>query len=214
MKDEKIPLLPCLVSHPRSGRTWLRMMALHALDDTSEKGKKFRWIMEGRLFAGRDIVILIREPKDILTSYYFYYNFNKPDVHKFYSNISDFIRGPRGVDRLTGHWKKFARYKYEATRFDLIHYEDMVEDPERELARFLVCIGHPQLPEKIKAAVEATAFDKLVAWEKTKVKDVRSRKFRNGKIGDYKNHFTKEDIAYVDGKLAKLTDEERWWRYG
>jgi len=207
-------LLPCLVSHPRSGRTWLRMMALHALNDTSEKGEKFQWTHRGRFMADRDAVILVREPKDIITSYYFYYNFNKPHVHDSYANVSDFIRGPRGVSKLIGQWKNFAKYKHVAKQFSIIYYEDMVEDPKRELTRFLVGIGHPQSPKKVKAAVEATTFDKLVTWEKLDVADMRSRKFRRGKIGDYKNHLTKEDIAYIDSKFAELTDEERWWRYG
>lgn len=211
-----MPELPCLVSYPKCGRTWLRMMALHALDDVSVKGEYFSWSHHVSDYANRDIVILVRDPRDILVSYYFYYNFSKPRK-RLYDNLSDFIRSPRGLVRLTSHWKKLSQCKYAAQRFEVLCYEDMIKDPGRELTRFLDFIGQHQSVDKVEQAVDAASFEKLAAWERTTIipaTDMGFRKFRKGKIGDYKNHFTEEDMAYVDVELAKLTDEELWWRYG
>lgn len=85
----------------------------------------------------------------------------------------------------------------------VVRYEDMLQDPKRELAR-VIAFARPGAeidPKRIELAATNTAFERLRAAEDEQgfreVAVRQERFFRNGKSGDWVNHLTSRQIETV-----------------
>ena len=90
-----------IVSFPKAGRTWLRMM----LDELelpvahTHAGAKRAELPERTAFVDKRVVLLIRDPRDTVVSAY--HQETKRVDQKYPGSISDFIRDPRmGIERI------------------------------------------------------------------------------------------------------------------
>ena len=204
-----------VLSYPKAGRTWLRIF-FHYYFNQEDPGVIYLH-KEERIVNFRDPekqmrrILLLRNPCDIMVSYYFHETIVKRKSKKNIQNMSEFIRHPLvGVHRLkecVDQWKKCKE------QF-VIYYEDLFKPIWKEI---LLYFEFPIDEQAIKRANTAASFDNVRknlkklrylpgGWRylplekgiaRTNPKDPNAHKFRRGKVGGYVDYLSEEDIAYV-----------------
>lgn len=150
----------------------------------------------------KTVIYIVRDPRDVLVSAYHYAHKLKilPEgqpVEEFLPGLLDgtFRSGVRGlVDPRWGSWHdnvaSWLAMRHNR-KFLLLRYEDMLEDPERELVKIAEFLGIPSTPERLARAVKLSSAEHMRELEKkqsslwTLTKDTRSdiafvRKARSG----------------------------------
>jgi estrone sulfotransferase len=151
-----------------------------------------------RIVFGRKVSIgIIRDPRDVMVSYYHFTH----DRKRIYSgSFAQFIRHPR-----YGLPSWFAHYKSWHSRWSVVvRFEDMVEEPFRELRRVLDVLDVQPPDELVDEAVSRASLGALRRAESPETaKDQYGGFTRSGTIGQWNAYFSDEDSAhYVE--LAKL----------
>jgi hypothetical protein len=161
-----------IVSHPKSGRTWLKVVlgkavSLHyGLDDTiffkpyyfSRKIPQFRFVhgnfkmllddQDISSLSKKHIIHLVRDPRDVVVSYYFHITKRAKDID-FSGDLHDFIYSEEfGVRRIIQYLNMMRRVEENAGSFLEIRYEDLKNDFSNTFKTILDYTGLP-LSEKI-----------------------------------------------------------------
>jgi hypothetical protein len=161
------------------------------------------------------IILLVRDPRDIVVSSYFEHTkrtggFN-PD-----RTISEFIRDDTyGIQSIVDFYNEFYE-KYESNIKYVIAYEELHADTISALKNIIPIITKDKryLEEtKLNKALLECEFNKLQNRSKDSkdlrlrpydVNDNESNKFRKGKVGDFINYFSEDDIKYLNSILGKM----------
>lgn len=163
-----------IVSYPRSGRTWLRVM-LHDLSIEprfTHVGSKS--ILQHRpdevcrgmeRYYGRHIVFLHREPRDVLVSYY--HHCCRQDVWQ--GDLPSFIRDPRnGFERILAFNLGWLEASAKFKGFMVIGYENLRAEPQKGLTRivrFMRC--NLARGKDIELAIENNTFENMKKREQS-----------------------------------------------
>jgi hypothetical protein len=235
-----------VVSYPKSGRTWHRLLVgnylaqvtgmdpkrSHDLDflcdraalpaiKYSHNGANFLDMIPPRsavvasadLWCGRNVLLIVRNPKDILVSAYFHARYR---TQSFDGSLSDFIRNPAtGIAKLLTAFNCWDETRGRASSFSVISYEAMHNDPMGILATSLVVLGVNELnPAIIKAAVEFSGLENMREYEavgyfrgarlRRAPGDENAAKVREGRVGGFAGHLSADDIDFIDRKVARL----------
>lgn len=212
-----------IVSFPRSGRTWLRLM-LHdlAVDArfTHAGSKNVLQRTAGEIcdglekYEGRRIVFLHRDPRDVLVSYF--HHCRRRGVWD--GDLETFLRDPHnGFERILAFNLGWMEARHRFAGFLPVGYEDLRADPVAGLGRiveFLRCrmVG----PDDIRAAVARNSFERMQERERSGELHARfgdrftpggaaeeSMIVRRGEIGGHESELSAEDIAYCDELLGR-----------
>ena len=207
-----------LVSYPRSGNTWTRFLIANLVypdkdvsflnierlipDTSSQSNRAMRRTPRPRLIKiheyfdhrCRKVIYIARDPRDVVLSYY--------DFQRKYRHFEDGYPLERYVDdciqgRLSsagwGTWgENVASWLYTRGKtkgFLLLRYEDMMEDPARELTRVAAFLGIDADPARIQNAVDKSSADRMREMEKRE----------SGQWVATRNH--RQDIPFV--RVAK-----------
>lgn len=119
------------------------------------------------------VIYVVRDPRDVAVSYYHFLRkvrqFNDDcSIERF---MDDFIRG-RGqlIDEAWGNWgENVASWIYtrgDRENFLLCRYEDLLENPVKELSRIAFFMGLKAKPETLQQAVDRSSADRMRAMEK------------------------------------------------
>ena len=244
------------VSWGKSGRTWLRVMLSRAYqlkaglsEDELLDFDNFRkldsslpavffthnnylgdytGVLEPQdQFAGKRIVLLVRDPLDVAVSQYFQWKFrmrpNKKFINAYPPHGADIdiwnfvINKEYGVPRIVDFLNGWARAIPALRDVLVVRYEDTREDPERVLAQILDFTGTPVTAAVVKAAVEFANYDNMKKMEQTKFfrssgsrvkpgdeNNPQSFKVRKGKVGGYRDYFTDEQCAHLEQLASGL----------
>ena len=209
-----------VISHPKSGRTWLRVM----LDQIGIGDVRFSHagsteeasLTADRLAGGlgwwsrKRILLLIRDPRDTVVSFYFQATRRS---HVYSGAFKDFLRDPRfGIERVIQFNLIWLRQRHRFATFVLLSYEDLHADPcaaLRKAAEFLT--GRELRTPDIQRAVRACSFDAMHGLEMSgagaakwgvrltpgDAADPESFKTRRGVVGGWRDYFTDGDEAYA-----------------
>ncbi|MEK7269393.1 MAG: sulfotransferase domain-containing protein, partial [Planctomycetota bacterium] len=199
----------CVVSFPKSGRTWLNVMlgkvvselrgteftldipdVLFTHDNSDKLAQPFA--VDARNYARKKVVFLARDPRDILASYY---------VHRtrrdrlYAGTLSEFIRDPsygvaRVVELMNGWWAQ----RRIPRAFLLVRYEDLHLDARAQLGRLVEFLEMDVLPRFVEEAVTFASFDRMKEMERSGMfedprirpgdsLDPESYKVRRGEVG-------------------------------
>jgi len=237
-----------VVSIPKSGRTWHRLMLGYYLARScgeaedralklvhlcrkartkrvsySHNGVSFLdWlpasspvVASPELWSGKEVLLLVRDPRDVLVSAYHHYQFR---TATFQRPISDFIRRPEtGIAKLmTAHHRWHDNRRFAAS-FQVASYECMHQDPNAVLRQTLSLIGLTEVDEAlIGETVEFCRFEKMQQYEATdrfgsarlrnESGDARSAKVREGRVGSYRSHLSQEDQSFIDDYIGRAGD--------
>jgi hypothetical protein len=159
------------------------------------------------------LVVLARDPRDVIVSSYFQKTKRSKVVD---CTLSEFIRHPRfGIHRTVRVLNQWRRRFHAHPHCLWLRYEDMIEDQERELRRVLAHLGVEAQADLVIDSIQFASFENMrenEARDAFGTRRLRSAdpadpdafKVRRGKVGGYREYLDRRDLRYVDKELAKL----------
>lgn len=237
-----------VISLPKSGRTWHRLMLgyylTRALGQNPQNALKLDELCEhsgippvayshngtsfsdklppaSRIVASveewkdRNVILLVRDNRDVLVSAYFHCRYREKSFH---GSISEYVRNPFvGIVKLLTALNHWHDKKHLAARFDVLSYEHMRADPLAALKRTLLFFGVEQpLKDYMNDTVEFTCMENLQKLEQSNFfqsiemqnesKDPRASKVRKGKVGGFHEHLSQDDLDYIAEKEKEFSN--------
>jgi len=202
-----------LISYPKCGRTWLRLMI----------GKALALYFSKEHFRDKNVIFLVRDPRDVIVSSYFEFKkrnalFGTPRTKNqrlsVNSELSEFIFQPHGgFDTILKYYNIWAENRHVPKEFLLVRYEDLHRSPEAELQRVLNFLGLNEVPQEIvRAAVQFASFENMRRmeaegrFESSMLKpgdqrDEESYKTRKGEISGFKRYLKDREIEVLNQKM-------------
>jgi hypothetical protein len=185
-----------LVSYPRSGSTWTRFLIGNLISAEPITfanieslcpsiyictDRQLRSVARPRLISSHEafdpsyktIIYVVRDPRDVAVSFYHYSIKNRhiPDGYSMDDFVSRYVNGE--VHPMYDRWGTWAdnvmswvAMRQERSPFLLLRYEDMVENPERELAKVVSLLKLDVAPERLSRAVQLSSADRMRRLEK------------------------------------------------
>jgi len=245
-----------VVSYPKCGRTWVRMMLGHYLlreragdplevfgltrrepgvptvefthDDYPQLKPSGRLVADKSIYSGKRVVLLVRDPRDVLVSYYFQYTRRgakeRANDAQFDGTISDFIRQDIGALRsIVAFYNIWVRNRTVPTSLHLLRYEALHHDPASELRALIDFLGLPDFGATARDnAIRFATFENMRRLEETDALrndrlrstvagDPEAFKVRRGVVGGYRDYLSADDIAYVEDHIARELDAFYPW---
>ena len=163
-------------------------------------------------FEGKRVILLIRDPRDIVVSMYFF-KARRSKCIKY--NLSSFLRFEKrgSIDSIISWYNAWANSRHLPAHLLLVRYEDMHENPQKELRRVLNFIRlHEINKDIIHQVVEYTHFNNMHKLETENAfdsrrlqpkdkKDPDSYMTRRGQVGGFVDYLSKTDIEYLNQKI-------------
>lgn len=211
---EKCPDLPLISFIHEDAAHWKKPEEL----TTSEDHYRFK-----------KVIFLVRDPRDVVVSLYFeknkrlrsYINGEKlehsafagrikpyeGDLHTFlYERVGSF-------DTILKYYNIWENNRHIPEQFLLVRYEDMHQNPQKELRRVLNFLGMRSVSDEVIAtAVKFASFNSMHSMEEDdefdanrlrpgNKKDSESYKTRKGKIGGFVDYLNDKDIRWLNRKI-------------
>ncbi|XP_049318948.1 sulfotransferase family 1, cytosolic sulfotransferase 5 [Astyanax mexicanus] len=155
--------------------------------------------------AGCKVIYMARNPKDNVVSYFHFdsMNLTQPEPGPWPEYLKKFMKGELGWGSWYDHIKGFWREKQKNKNILYLFYEDMKEDPSREVLRIAEFLGKPLSKSVVDDIVHLTTFDSMrdnpMANYSTVPDSVFDRKasefMRKGEVGDWQNYFSPQEDA-------------------
>jgi len=176
-------------------------------------------------FIGKKVILLVRDPRDVFVSIYFYKARRSRSLNE---SISAFLRNerPGGLDSILTWMNRWAENLSVPKDLLLVRYEQMRENTVREVRRIINFMSLEGIDdETIERAVEFARFDRMRRMEaqdamnshRLRAKaasDSESYTVRKGKVGGYRDYLSRDDIAFIEAKIAdQLSDYYAYYKY-
>lgn len=206
------------------------------LHDDSAHWKRPEELVKSKLhYKYKRVIFLVRDPRDVVVSIYFEKNKRLPAhvdgekleyaqfadrIAPYKGSLSEFIDEPVGsFDTILEFYNIWAQNKNLLDDFLLVRYEDIHQNPQKELRRIFnyLCINDIA-DEVLNQAVEFSSFDnmrkmetkdelstiKLRAADKN---DSESYKTRKGKTGGYVDYLSNHEIKKLTAKMKNSLND-------
>jgi alcohol sulfotransferase len=174
-----------------------------------------RVVASPRLWAGHDVLFLVRNPRDVLVSAY--HHATSRSGH-FSGSIAAFIRKPEtGIAKVLAAYDRWHANLALARSFRIHSYEEMHRDPQAVLRSSLEFFGLPRVDADLLA--DAVAFCSLENMKRYEEQDLfkskmmrndggssQGAKAREGKVGSHVTVLSAEDRAFIDEYVARVGD--------
>jgi len=221
-----------LLGYPKTGNTWIHHVIVCALninwfqihhshgmptfnDDPFDKA-----VYDfSSHFSRKKLIVLSRHVGDTLVSLYMHNVFREKHP-LFHGTVDDMLVDPiYGIDKFIRFHIVLAEWvdRYSSTvDTKVFSYEECMDDSHR-LYDLLNFIGlHDE--STIRQAIQASSFDMMKKRESEGLYKGLSTldrsphwmetnntfKVRDGKVGDYVNHFSKESLLYIDQRMHEI----------
>jgi hypothetical protein len=224
-----------LVSYPRSGNTWARFLVgnllnrsdpvtfanverrvptIYAWPDRTLRSLP-RILKSHECFDPRypRVIYILRDPRDVAVSLYYYLLKMRAlrDGYSMDDFVARFIKADvvPYLDRM-GCWEdhvlSWLRLRMGKPGFLLIRYEDLVDNPAKELAKLALLLGVDPTPEIIERAVSACSAGNMRSLETKQSKDwlltKKSRQdirfVREAKSGGWRDELSKASVQAIE----------------
>ena len=163
---------------------------------------------------GIKVIHVSRNPKDVCVSAFHYMKMFK-QVRDFQPPWDDFVNMFQKM-HMFGTWvdytKDWLEYRHDPNIL-FVQYEEFVQDPQKMILRLSQHVGKQLTSEQIDRIVNLVSFDNMRDNPKLDVKhseildNTKGRFVRKGKVGDWKNHFSKEQSEMFDQMYEKLASD-------
>jgi len=205
-----------IISHPKCGRSWIWLMLLSYVNEVFNSPPSVTRAHKGSSGQNRKkqynnliytphkykinspAIFLVRDPRDIMVSFYFWIHNRKKAYTK---DLSSFIRSIYGIKYVSEFYKDWDTIiKNNPNKLHLVRYEDLYKNTPKEIEKILRFYSFPIKDRYIKKIVQQHNFNSLVNRELKNQGNLpkEQRKFREGKIGQYKQHFNRNDISFME----------------
>jgi uncharacterized membrane protein YkvA (DUF1232 family) len=227
-----------IASYPRSGNTWTRFLIANLMhseqpvtfaniesvipDATALSSRELKRVSRPRLIKTheyfepryRKVIYLVRDPRDVALSLY---NFRRK-----YGSVDDsypieqyvaqrFLPGDMDVSwgEHVGSW---LGTRMNHAGFLLVRYEDLLQDPCRELGRMVSFLGLVANAETLTQAIERSSANRLrqlekvehEAWVTTKGKRADIPFIAEAVAGAWKQKLPKPSVALIESAWGHL----------
>ncbi|XP_030623300.1 sulfotransferase family 1, cytosolic sulfotransferase 5 [Chanos chanos] len=209
--DERMPFLEWTESDPTlSGITRLQKMDPPRVIKTH---LPIQLVPHSFWKAGCKVIYMARNPKDTVVSYFHFdrMDLTQPEPGSWSEYLEKFMKGQLAwgswYDHVKGYWRE-----RENKAILYLFFEDMKEDPAREVRRIAEFLGQ-QLPESTISGIAQnttfTAMRKNPMANYSSIPDtIFDRKvsdfMRKGEVGDWRNHFSPEQNAVFEDQYKKM----------
>lgn len=152
------------------------------------------------------VIVVLRNPKDVLVSFYHFYRANK-SLGCYTGTWDEFFELFKNDELLFGVWKDHVLGWWnnrEKSNYHFVKYEDMKKRPLEVVTNLANFLDVKADKEDLERVVHHTSFNEMKENKMTNREwwptfDASLSKFmRKGIIGDWKNYFSKEQSSYVD----------------
>lgn len=229
-----------LISHPKAGRTWVRMilaqlLKLYGGDPTTRELIRYRhdgfeshllsfrlpyydWPerVDKSLWIGKDVALLMRDPRDIAVSYYFELRYREKKIHM---DLPQFIRDEHmGIYQIIYFYNQWLNQK--RVPYLLITYELMKQDCVGQISKICKYLFLKADRPMIERAVEASSFENMRRIEEQGLEthyfsnrgslrcldkdNPEAYKTRRGEIGGWRKYLTLEDEKFVNDAMEEM----------
>jgi len=180
------------------------------------------------IFRKNKVILLVRNPLDIIVSSYFHKTKRVPKDSNEYINctIKEYIHSDVGnIDCIIRYYNIWLENIDIPKEFLMVKYEDLKIDTASELNKILFFIGFIDIEQEyVNKSVrysslknirksEIEDYYKKNIVELKDVNDEESFKARRGKVNGYVDYLDKDDIKYLQDKVnSQLTDELKCYK--
>ena len=216
-----------LISYPKSGRTWLRLMlenlncfvkASHSASNISQ-GLHFCDLPSPDIDPRLPSLFLFRNPLDVVVSSWFQYRFRIDSSIAI--PLKDFIRHPSyGLEKIIRFNLMYLEYMPpDSVKYSCINYESLIKYPVLCLEQiFRFYLPHvPVSSDSVAKSVSRYSFNNMKAIERDRSRrygvsffgavagdpdQPDSFKVRRGVVGGYKDYLDDSDIHYCQQLIS------------
>jgi len=156
-----------------------------------------RWMP---FFRGKRSIGLVRDPRDVMVSYYHY---QKDRNQLFDGSFSDFIRHPRyGLRRWVDHYRSWKG------RWDIvIRFEDMKADTLNGLIKITRFLGVQYEERDILQAIQESEVDRVREADQARREHIQeSSIFARKRKRKWQGYFSSGDLEYLNSLLDDYLD--------
>jgi glycosyltransferase involved in cell wall biosynthesis len=170
-------------------------------------------------FRGEAVTLLVRDPRDIVVSWYFE---RTRRYEKLWgkraddsADLSAFIRSEYGIALVLRWMQDWGEQLDVPARVKWFRYEDFRTDPLHVARSVLEWLEVGNVDEgALSTAIAASSFDAMRALEASGASgsrrltpgdpnDPESFKLRRGVVGGYRDYLQEQDIAYIEERMAR-----------
>jgi hypothetical protein len=170
-------------------------------------------------FRGEDVTLLVRDPRDVLISWFFEKTRRYEKVWRHASdgpgNLSEFVRSEYGIALVLRWMQDWGEQLDVPARVRFFRYEDFHADAATSARALLDWLGVAPVDEAALAeAVAASSFQAMHQLEASggarshrlrpgDASDPESFKVRRGVVGGYRDYLGPDDLAYIEERMAR-----------
>lgn len=167
-------------------------------------------------YAGKRVIFLVRDPRDVIVSTYFQKTRRNYD---FEGSLDEYVYQPVGsIDTIVRFYNIWACNRTVPDDFLLVTYEDLQRDTAGQLRRVINFLGMSAVrDEAIDSAVAFCSFDNMRQLEASNAfgsarlaprdaSDESTFKTRKGQVGGYREHLSADAIDYIDRTIDDQID--------
>ena len=153
------------------------------------------------------IVVVFRNVKDTIVSYYHYYQLREAFAFKGHE-FDEFFELFREKHLCYGDWFDWTLdwwTEKDNPNVCFFFYEDMKADIDKETRRVAKFLGKDLTEEQIQFVIGRADFDKMKKDRMAVDKDEKkgAGQLRKGIVGDWRSHFSEEQTEYVEQLTAE-----------
>jgi hypothetical protein len=227
-----------LVSYPKSGNTWVSFLISNVINEYLELGidinfntvrdfvpdihmsrdvpvnmnlSPFKRIMKSHTSYNpyyQTIFLLVREPKDVMVSYYKY----STKLKQFDGDLTNFIHNNSyGIKKWCLHTDSWLKKVKHSQRLYILTYEDLQKDTFNTLKQLFLIMGFELDDSLIKKAVEKSDISKMKKIEEYS-KGYSLSKFENfkfvrkGKTGEGNKLLSEKDKNIIEDESKEMME--------
>lgn len=183
-------------------------------DDNPHLKKTAALETDKRPYRHAKLILLCRDPRDVLVSLYFH---KSRRDRQFTGTLSEFIDAPAGgFNNILRFYEIWAENRDVPQSFHLVRYEDLHQNPLQALRNLFNFMGLMQINDTtLSEAIAFAGFDKMRQMEKQgqvqttnrlqpgNVIDVGSYKTRRGKVGGYVDYLSEAEISDLNERMRQ-----------